>query len=96
MKNVKKKFNYSSFAVPPPRVKPVKFDQVLSREKAMKPFIYMSEGAPFWKYNVKDNITSKPVKTYKISENPALNHNHPYAYTKEAENFKCGRLHKKI
>jgi hypothetical protein len=80
VKHVKKNYNYSSFDDQPTSVK---FDQILSREKAMKPFILEPEGAPFWKYNVKDEIISRPVITHKISENPAHNHNHAYEFTKE-------------
>ena len=45
----------------------VKFDQVLSREKAMQPLTKVPEGAPFWKYYVKDAVITKPVKSYSIS-----------------------------
>ena len=40
----------------------------------MKPFLKIPEGAPFWKYNVKDEVITVPVKTYTISENPEAGH----------------------
>ena len=59
-------YAFSSF-VDQPRTNNVSFDQVLSREKAAAPYKKEPEGAPFWKYNVKDAVIGKPVKSYKFS-----------------------------
>ena len=71
----------------------------MSREQAAKPFLKIPEGAPFWKYNVKDEVISAPVKTHKISENPAEGHSQTLKYPKEPEtieDFKCGRISKRL
>ena len=73
VKHIKKNYGYSSF-ITEPTVKPIKFSQVLSREKASKPYEKVPEGAPFWKYNVKDAVIIAPVKSYKFSENPDNGH----------------------
>ena len=101
VQHIQTNYSYSSFVTEPPTVKPLKFDQTLDRDKAMQRFLKIPEGAPFWKYNVKDEVVTAPVKAYKISENPALNHNAQYAEPKENEedehkHFKCGRLEKRI
>lgn len=96
IKHYKQNFNYSSFADEPPSVQPIKFDHILSREKAIKPFLRIPEGAPFWKYTVKDDVITVPVKVSKFSENPASSHTHPYEITKQLDHFQCGRLDRKI
>ena len=68
-----KNHSYSGF-VKQPSVKQVKFDQVVSREQAAKGYLKIPEGAPFWKYNVKDEVITAPVRTHKISENPLEGH----------------------
>ena len=77
----------------------VKFDQVLSREKAMQPLTKVPEGAPFWKYYVKDAVITKPVKSYSISQNPENSHTYTAPLPKEAKNiedFNCGKIHKRL
>ena len=69
VKHIKKNYGYSSF-VTDSAVNNIKFDQVLSRERAGKPFERIPEGAPFWKYNVKDAVITAPVKSYTFSETP--------------------------
>ena len=78
VKHIKKNFGFSSFADEPLSVQPIKFDHNLSREKAMKPFLKIPEGASFWKYHVKDDVITVPVKVSKFSENPTHSHTHSY------------------
>ena len=88
----------------PPKVAPIKFDQVLSREAANKPFIKEPQGAPFWKYNVKDDVIVKPVISYKISQNPAASHENQLTQSlpetlknqNSQEEFTCGRIKKRL
>ena len=57
---MRKPFAYSSFDGSDAK-KIVKFGQGISREKAMQPFYNVPEGAPFWKYYVKDALITKSV-----------------------------------
>ena len=57
---MRKPFAYSSFDGSEAK-KIVKFGQGISREKAMQPFYNVPEGAPFWKYYVKDALITKSV-----------------------------------
>ena len=72
-KHFKKSHNYSSFATQA-NIPSYTFDKTVTREQAMKPFLKIPEGAPFWKYNVKDEVITVPVKSYTISENPEAGH----------------------
>lgn len=59
------------------------------------------EGAPFWKYNVKDEVITVPIKTYKISQNPESGHVGMITSKQEREmqpknDFKCGRIGKRL
>ena len=95
---MRKPYAYSSFEGKEAK-KVVKFDQVLSREKAMQPLIKVPEGAPFWKYYVKDAVITKPVKSYSISQNPENSHTYTAPLPKEAtkaEDFNCGKIHKRL
>ena len=95
---MRKPYAYSSFDGKEAK-KVVKFDQVLSREKAMQPLIKVPEGAPFWKYYVKDAVITKPVKSYSISQNPENSHTYTAPLPKEAtkaEDFNCGKIHKRL
>ena len=61
----------------------------------MKPYLKVPEGAPFWKYNVKDEVVTAPVKSYNFSRNPEGGH---MIQTKtpipkqSVHDFKCGRV----
>ena len=65
----------------------------------MKPFLQIPEGAPFWKYNVKDEVVSAPVKAYNFSKNPENSH---HLLVKMAEpkkclhDFNCGRVKRRL
>ena len=65
-KHFMKSHNYTSF-VTQGDAPSYTFDKSVNREQAMKPFLKIPEGAPFWKYNVKDEVVTVPVKTYTIS-----------------------------
>lgn len=91
MKHIKKKLSLDSF-VDQPTAKPVKFDKLVSRDQAMKSYVFLPEGAPFWKYTVKDSAVKAPVKGYKISENPSYSRTEVISPEKEPTHFNCGRL----
>ena len=93
VEHITSNYAYSSF-VDEPRTN-INLDQVLSREKAAAPFKKEPEGAPFWKYNVKDAVINKPVKSYKFSKNPD---GHETEVKKEIikQDFSCGRIHKRL
>ena len=98
VKHMRKPYAYSSFDGKEAK-KGVKFDQVISREKAMEQLIKVPEGAPFWKYYVRDAVLSKPVRSYSISQNPENSHTYTAPQPKEAKNpedFNCGKIHKRL
>ena len=72
----------------------------MSREQAGKPYEKIPEGAPFWKYNVKDAVIVAPVKSYTFSENPAASHNTEIIQMKSDEDkfkeHKCGRMKRRL
>ena len=41
---------------------------MVTREQAIKPFNKIPQGAPFWKYNVKDDVTTTSVKSFNFSK----------------------------
>ena len=104
VQHIKQNYGYSSFEVEPPKVQPIKFDQTLSREAANKPFIKEPQGAPFWKYNVKDDIISVPIKSHKISSNPIHSHHGQIIVSLPetiknppcGDDFTCGRIKKRL
>ena len=100
VKHITNNYGYSSFETEP-TVKPLKFDQVLSREKANKPYEKVPEGAPFWKYNVKDAVISVPVKSYKFSQNLDDGHSTVIQYPDisdqdKIKSHKCGRMQRRL
>lgn len=94
IKNIRKKLAVESFVDSPSKVPP-KFDKAISRDAAMKQYLKIPEGAPFWKYTVKDDVVKAPVKSFTISENKAHSRTELFI-TKEPENFSCGRIQKKL
>ena len=73
----------------------------MSREQAQKILLKQPEGAPFWKYNVKDEVITAPIKSYKISENPEAGHVGPVDKNlakkiDSEQSFKCGRIKNRI
>ena len=65
----------------------------------MKPLIKVPEGAPFWKYTVKDDVITRPIISYKINQNPKNSHTYMAPLPKEPtqiEDFKCGKIHKRL
>ena len=77
----------------------IKFDQTVSREQATKLITKEPEGAPFWKYHVKDSVVSVPARSFKFSENPAQGHPTKIEKAKEPDQLKdycCGRISKKL
>ena len=41
---------------------------MIDREQAIKPFNKIPQGAPFWKYNVKDDVITASVKSFNFSK----------------------------
>jgi len=64
----------------------------------MKPFLKIPEGAPFWKYNVKDAVICAPVKTNKFSSSPEAGHLAPGGKESSAVSMepKCGRIGRRL
>lgn len=41
----------------------------------MKPFVKVGEGAPFWKYNVKDEVITASIRSFNFSRNLETSYN---------------------
>ena len=96
-KQSKKSHNYSSFATLPSA--PVTFDNTLTREQAMKPYLQIPEGAPFWKYNVKDDVVTVPIKSYNFSKNSEGGHKISTKQTEQQQclhEISCGRIKRRL
>ena len=96
-KHFEKNDNYTSFLTEPSyQQTATTFDNTMNREKAMKPFMKVGEGAPFWKYNVKDEVITAPIKTYQFSRNAQAGHTWTDKFEQKQHEFKCGRIARRL
>ena len=95
-KYFKKSDEYTSFMTEP-NLAAIKFDNIVTREQAMKPFVKVGEGAPFWKYNVKDEVITASIRSFNFSRNLETSYNTgPDKFEQKQHDYKCNRIARRL